>query len=182
MQLPFSKKKIDKEMTQKEEIDMEALGENIVRTLKNQIENNNVGHAYLFSGTRGTGKTSTAKIFARAVNCENSINQEPCNQCEVCKDILNDNVMDVVEIDAASNNSVDDIRELRENVKYSPTKAKYKVYILDEVHMLSQGAFNALLKTLEEPPSYVIFILFKVIWYHQSLFYFFLQSVLLVIS
>ncbi len=113
--------------------------QHIVRTLKNQIENNNVGHAYLFSGTRGTGKTSTAKIFARAVNCENSINQEPCNQCEVCKDILNDNVMDVVEIDAASNNSVDDIRELRENVKYSPTKAKYKVYIIDEVHMLSQG-------------------------------------------
>ena len=131
--------------------------EHIIRTLKNQIENNNVGHAYLFSGTRGTGKTSTAKIFARAVNCENSINQEPCNECEVCRDILNDNVMDVVEIDAASNNSVDDIRELRESVKYSPTKAKYKVYIIDEVHMLSQGAFNALLKTLEEPPSYVIF-------------------------
>ena len=133
--------------------------EHIIRTLKNQIENNNVGHAYLFSGTRGTGKTSTAKIFARAVNCENSTNQEPCNECEVCKDILNDNIMDVVEIDAASNNSVDDIRELRENVKYSPTKAKYKVYIIDEVHMLSQGAFNALLKTLEEPPSYIIFIL-----------------------
>ena len=133
--------------------------EHIIRTLKNQIENNNVGHAYLFSGTRGTGKTSTAKIFARAVNCENSVNQEPCNECEVCKDILNDNIMDVVEIDAASNNSVDDIRELRENVKYSPTKAKYKVYIIDEVHMLSQGAFNALLKTLEEPPSYIIFIL-----------------------
>ena len=133
--------------------------EHITRTLKNQIENNNVGHAYLFSGTRGTGKTSTAKIFARAVNCINSINQEPCNECDVCKDILNDNIMDVIEIDAASNNSVDDIRELRENVKYSPTKSKYKVYIIDEVHMLSQGAFNALLKTLEEPPSYVIFIL-----------------------
>lgn len=133
--------------------------EHITRTLKNQIENNNVGHAYLFSGTRGTGKTSTAKIFARAVNCINSINQEPCNVCDVCKDILNDNIMDVIEIDAASNNSVDDIRELRENVKYSPTKSKYKVYIIDEVHMLSQGAFNALLKTLEEPPSYVIFIL-----------------------
>lgn len=133
--------------------------EHIIRTLKNQIENNNVGHAYLFSGTRGTGKTSTAKIFARAVNCVHSENQEPCNECDVCKDILNDNIMDVVEIDAASNNSVDDIRELRENVKYSPTKAKYKVYIIDEVHMLSQGAFNALLKTLEEPPSYVIFIL-----------------------
>ena len=133
--------------------------EHIIKTLKNQIENNNVGHAYLFSGTRGTGKTSTAKIFARAVNCKNSTNQEPCNECEICIDILNDNIIDVVEIDAASNNSVDDIRELRENVKYSPTKAKYKVYIIDEVHMLSQGAFNALLKTLEEPPSYVIFIL-----------------------
>ena len=133
--------------------------EHITKTLRNQIENNNIGHAYLFSGTRGTGKTSTAKIFARAVNCLESKNQEPCNNCDVCKDILNDNIMDVVEIDAASNNSVDDIRELRESVKYSPTKAKYKVYIIDEVHMLSQGAFNALLKTLEEPPSYVIFIL-----------------------
>lgn len=131
----------------------------IVRTLKNQIQNNNVGHAYLFCGTRGTGKTSTAKIFARAVNCEDSINEEPCNECEVCRDILNDNIMDVIEIDAASNNSVDDIREIRENVKYTPAKCKYKVYIIDEVHMLSQGAFNALLKTLEEPPSYVIFIL-----------------------
>ncbi|MBO3446427.1 DNA polymerase III subunit gamma/tau [Clostridium sp. CCUG 7971] len=133
--------------------------EHIIRTLKNQIENDNVGHAYLFSGTRGTGKTSTAKIFARAVNCTESANQEPCNECDVCKDILNDNIMDVIEIDAASNNSVDDIRELRESVKYSPSKAKYKVYIIDEVHMLSQGAFNALLKTLEEPPSYIIFIL-----------------------
>ncbi|QYE98039.1 DNA polymerase III subunit gamma/tau [Paraclostridium sordellii] len=138
----------------------DVVGQNhIIRTLKNQIQNNNVGHAYLFCGTRGTGKTSTAKIFARAVNCENSINEEPCNECEVCKDILNDNIMDVIEIDAASNNSVDDIREIRENVKYTPAKCKYKVYIIDEVHMLSQGAFNALLKTLEEPPSYVIFIL-----------------------
>ncbi|MBC6695188.1 DNA polymerase III subunit gamma/tau [Terrisporobacter mayombei] len=133
--------------------------EHIVKTLKNQIKNNNIGHAYLFSGTRGTGKTSTAKIFARAVNCLNPINEEPCNECEICKDTLNDNIMDIVEIDAASNNSVDDIRELRESVKYTPSKAKYKVYIIDEVHMLSQGAFNALLKTLEEPPSYVIFIL-----------------------
>ncbi len=133
--------------------------EHITKTLRNQIDSDNIGHAYLFSGTRGTGKTSTAKIFARAVNCLDSIDQEPCNECEVCKDILSDNIMDVVEIDAASNNSVDDIRELRESVKYSPTKAKYKVYIIDEVHMLSQGAFNALLKTLEEPPSYVIFIL-----------------------
>ncbi|MDY5210964.1 DNA polymerase III subunit gamma/tau, partial [Intestinibacter sp.] len=133
--------------------------EHIVRTLKNQIENNNVGHAYLFCGTRGTGKTSTAKIFSRAVNCTNLHNDEPCNECESCREILEDKTMDVVEIDAASNNSVDDIRELRENVKYSPAKSKYKVYIIDEVHMLSQGAFNALLKTLEEPPSYVIFIL-----------------------
>ena len=133
--------------------------EHIVRSLKNQIENNNVGHAYLFCGTRGTGKTSTAKIFSRAVNCTNLHNDEPCNECENCREILEDKTMDVVEIDAASNNSVDDIRELRENVKYSPAKAKYKVYIIDEVHMLSQGAFNALLKTLEEPPSYVIFIL-----------------------
>lgn len=133
--------------------------EHIVKTLKNQINNNNIGHAYLFSGTRGTGKTSTAKIFARAVNCLNPINEEPCNECEICKDTLNDNIMDIVEIDAASNNSVDDIRELRESVKYTPSKTKYKVYIIDEVHMLSQGAFNALLKTLEEPPSYVIFIL-----------------------
>lgn len=133
--------------------------EHIIRTLKNQIQNDNIGHAYLFCGTRGTGKTSTAKIFARAVNCLNSIDEEPCNECEVCKDILNDNIMDVIEIDAASNNSVDDVREIRENVKYTPAKSKYKVYIIDEVHMLSQGAFNALLKTLEEPPSYVIFIL-----------------------
>lgn len=133
--------------------------EHIVKTLKNQIRNSNIGHAYLFSGTRGTGKTSTAKIFARAVNCLNSNDEEPCNECEICVDTLNDNIMDIVEIDAASNNSVDDIRELRESVKYTPSKAKYKVYIIDEVHMLSQGAFNALLKTLEEPPSYVIFIL-----------------------
>ena len=133
--------------------------EHIIKTLKNQIQTNTIGHAYLFCGTRGTGKTSTAKIFARTVNCPNSINEEPCNNCDICKEILADNTMDVIEIDAASNNSVDDIREIRENVKYTPTKAKYKVYIIDEVHMLSQGAFNALLKTLEEPPSYVIFIL-----------------------
>lgn len=131
----------------------------VIKTLKNQIKNDNIGHAYLFTGTRGTGKTSTAKIFSRAVNCLNQIDEEPCNKCEVCESILNDNTMDTVEIDAASNNSVDDIRELRESVKYSPTNCKYKVYIIDEVHMLSQGAFNALLKTLEEPPSYVIFIL-----------------------
>ena len=133
--------------------------DHIIKTLKNQIYSDNIGHAYLFCGTRGTGKTSTAKIFSRAVNCLNKINEEPCNECEICESVLKDNTMDVVEIDAASNNSVDDIRELRESVKYSPANAKYKVYIIDEVHMLSQGAFNALLKTLEEPPSYVIFIL-----------------------
>ncbi|WFD10327.1 DNA polymerase III subunit gamma/tau [Tepidibacter hydrothermalis] len=133
--------------------------EHITKTIKNQIDNNSIAHAYLFSGTRGTGKTSTAKIFARAVNCINPEDHEPCNECEICKGILNDSIMDVIEIDAASNNGVDDIRELRENVKYPPTKGKYKVYIIDEVHMLSQGAFNALLKTLEEPPYYIIFIL-----------------------
>lgn len=133
--------------------------EHITKTIKNQIDNDSIAHAYLFSGTRGTGKTSTAKIFARAVNCINPNNHEPCNECEICKGILNDSIMDVIEIDAASNNGVDDIRELRENVKYPPTKGKYKVYIIDEVHMLSQGAFNALLKTLEEPPYYIIFIL-----------------------
>ncbi len=133
--------------------------EHITKTIKNQIDNNSIAHAYLFSGTRGTGKTSTAKIFARAVNCMKPNNHEPCNECEICKGILNDSIMDVIEIDAASNNGVDDIRELRENVKYPPTKGKYKVYIIDEVHMLSQGAFNALLKTLEEPPYYIIFIL-----------------------
>ena len=133
--------------------------ENIIRTLKNQIQNNNIAHAYIFSGTRGTGKTSTAKIFARAVNCTNSIDSEPCNECDNCKELFSDSIMDIIEIDAASNNGVDDIRELRDNVKYPPAKGKYKVYIIDEVHMLSQGAFNALLKTLEEPPSYIIFIL-----------------------
>ncbi|QZY57574.1 DNA polymerase III subunit gamma/tau [Crassaminicella profunda] len=131
----------------------------ITQTLKNQIKNQNIAHAYLFCGTRGTGKTSTAKIFARAVNCLNPKNFDPCNECEICTGIQHESIMDVVEIDAASNNGVDDIRELRENVKYPPTKGQYKVYIIDEVHMLSTGAFNALLKTLEEPPHYVIFIL-----------------------
>jgi len=131
----------------------------VTRTLMNQIANDNIAHAYLFSGTRGTGKTSTAKIFSRAVNCLNPKDQNPCNECDVCKGIMNESIMDVIEIDAASNNGVDDIRELRENVKYPPSKASYKVYIIDEVHMLSKGAFNALLKTLEEPPHYVIFIL-----------------------
>jgi len=138
----------------------EVVGQSyITTTIKNQIKNNNVAHAYLFSGTRGTGKTSTAKIFARAINCLNPKDSNPCNECEICKGILNESLMDVIEIDAASNNGVDNIRELRENVKYPPSKGKYKVYIIDEVHMLSQGAFNALLKTLEEPPSYAVFIL-----------------------
>ncbi|SHH89591.1 DNA polymerase-3 subunit gamma/tau [Caloranaerobacter azorensis DSM 13643] len=133
--------------------------EHVTTILKNQIINNNIAHAYLFSGTRGTGKTSTAKIFARAVNCLNNKDGNPCNECEICRGILNDTIMDVVEMDAASNNSVDDIRELREKVKYPPSKGRYKVYIIDEVHMLSKGAFNALLKTLEEPPKHLLFIL-----------------------
>ncbi|ABR50847.1 DNA polymerase III, subunits gamma and tau [Alkaliphilus metalliredigens QYMF] len=133
--------------------------DHVIKTLKNQIEANNVAHAYLFSGTRGTGKTSTAKIFARAVNCKDEQNVNPCNECEVCQGIITESIMDVIEIDAASNNGVDHIREIRENVKYPPSKGKYKVYIIDEVHMLSTGAFNALLKTLEEPPPHVIFIL-----------------------
>ncbi len=131
----------------------------IVTTLKNQINSNRVGHAYLFCGTRGTGKTSVAKIFARAVNCEHPVDGNPCNECNTCKAILSASSMNVVEIDAASNNGVDNIREIRDEVQYSPTEGKYRVYIIDEVHMLSAGAFNALLKTLEEPPSYVIFIL-----------------------
>lgn len=138
----------------------EVVGQDhITMTLKNQIKSNNIAHAYLFCGTRGTGKTSTAKIFARAINCLEPQDNNPCNKCEICEGILDENIMDVIEIDAASNNGVDNIRELRENVKYPPSNAKYKVYIIDEVHMLSQGAFNALLKTLEEPPEYVIFIL-----------------------
>ena len=138
----------------------ELLGQNhITIILKNQIQKGNIGHAYLFSGTRGTGKTSAAKIFSRAVNCLNSIDGNPCNECENCKGILEETIMDVIEMDAASNNSVDDIRELREKVVYSPSKVKYKVYIIDEVHMLSKPAFNALLKTLEEPPKHLIFIL-----------------------
>ena len=131
----------------------------ITTTLINQIQKENIGHAYLFSGTRGTGKTSAAKIFSRAVNCLNPQDGNPCNECENCKGILEETVMDVIEMDAASNNSVDDIRDLREKVVYPPAKVKYKVYIIDEVHMLSKGAFNALLKTLEEPPKHLIFIL-----------------------
>lgn len=131
----------------------------IVDSLKSQVKNRELSHAYLFSGTRGTGKTSAAKILSRAVNCLNPHDGNPCNECENCKGILNDTVMDVVEMDAASNNGVDDIRELKEKVVYPPANLKYKVYIIDEVHMLSKGAFNALLKVLEEPPSHLIFIL-----------------------
>lgn len=133
--------------------------DHIVTTLKNQIEMNRIGHAYLFCGTRGTGKTSIAKIFAKAVNCEHPVNGSPCNECAMCRAVNEQRSMNVIEIDAASNNGVDNIREIREEVAYSPSEGKYKVYIIDEVHMLSIGAFNALLKTLEEPPSYVIFIL-----------------------
>ncbi|HEY4544497.1 MAG TPA: DNA polymerase III subunit gamma/tau [Tissierellaceae bacterium] len=133
--------------------------EHVNTTLKNQIKNDNIGHAYLFSGTRGTGKTSAAKIFSRAVNCLDPVDGNPCNKCSNCLEILEESTMDVIEMDAASNNSVEDIRDLREKVIYPPAKIKKKVYIIDEVHMLSKGAFNALLKTLEEPPKHLIFIL-----------------------
>lgn len=133
--------------------------DHVVTTLKNQIINNRIGHAFLFCGTRGTGKTSIAKLFAKAVNCEHPVNGSPCNTCAACRAIADGSSMNVIEIDAASNNGVDNIRQIREEVQYSPSEGKYKIYIIDEVHMLTQGAFNALLKTLEEPPSYVIFIL-----------------------
>ncbi len=133
--------------------------DHIVTTLKNQIKAERIGHAYLFTGTRGTGKTSVAKVFAKAVNCEHPIDGSPCNECPTCRSIASLASMNVIEIDAASNNGVDNIRQIREEVQYHPTEGKYKVYIIDEVHMLSIGAFNALLKTLEEPPEYVIFIL-----------------------
>lgn len=133
--------------------------EAVVTSLKNQVKNNEISHAYIFQGTRGTGKTSAAKILSRAVNCLHPVDGNPCNECENCKSILNESSLDVVEMDAASNNGVDDIRELKEKVIYPPQSLKYKVYIIDEVHMLSKGAFNALLKILEEPPRHLIFIL-----------------------
>lgn len=134
--------------------------EHITTTLKNQIVNQQLGHAYLFCGSRGTGKTSCAKVFAKAINCLNPLQDgSPCGECEVCQKLAQSNNIDILEIDAASNNGVDEIRDLREKIKYAPTVGKYKVYIIDEVHMLSIGAFNALLKTLEEPPSHAVFIL-----------------------
>ena len=133
--------------------------EPITLTLKRQIETGRVAHAYLFSGSRGTGKTTTAKVFARAINCEHPEDGNPCGECEACRALSQENNMDIIEIDAASNNGVDEIRDLREKVKYPPSAGKYKVYIIDEVHMLSSGAFNALLKTLEEPPHHAVFIL-----------------------
>lgn len=138
----------------------EMVGQKVISTtLRQAVESGKISHAYLFSGPRGTGKTSAAKIFAKAMNCPNQVDGEPCNHCDICRDITNGSLEDVIEIDAASNNGVDEIREIRDKSTYAPSRATYKVYIIDEVHMLSTGAFNALLKTLEEPPSYVIFIL-----------------------
>ena len=133
--------------------------EHITSTLKSQVQTGKIGHAYLFTGTRGTGKTSTAKIFAKAINCLNPQMGSPCYECSVCKSLMDANNVDVIEIDAASNNRVDEIRDIREKVKFLPVNGKYKVYIIDEVHMLTESAFNALLKTLEEPPPHIVFIL-----------------------
>lgn len=133
--------------------------EHITRTLANQVKAGEISHAYLFTGSRGTGKTSTARIFAKAINCQNNQNGSPCHECEVCKSLDGLGNVDIIEIDAASNNRVDEIRQLRENVKFAPANSKYKVYIIDEVHMLTDSAFNALLKTLEEPPAHIVFIL-----------------------
>ena len=138
----------------------EIIGQkHITQTLINQINKGEISHSYLFTGTRGTGKTSIAKIFAKAINCPHPVNGSPCNKCDVCKALSDNSGIDIVEMDAASNNSVDDIRDIRDKVKYPPVNGKYKVYIIDEVHMLTPSAFNALLKTLEEPPSFVVFIL-----------------------
>ncbi|EPU19772.1 DNA polymerase III subunit gamma/tau, partial [Streptococcus agalactiae] len=138
----------------------EMVGQSVISTtLKQAVSSKKISHAYLFSGPRGTGKTSAAKIFAKAMNCPNQINGEPCNHCDICRDITNGSLEDVIEIDAASNNGVDEIRDIRDKSTYAPSRATYKVYIIDEVHMLSTGAFNALLKTLEEPTENVVFIL-----------------------
>ena len=150
--------------------------EAIVRTLKNQISTNRVGHAYLFCGTRGTGKTTVAKILAKTINCEHPVDGNACNECEICRAISNGSSMNVIEIDAASNNGVDSIREIVEEVRYSPTEGRYRVYIIDEVHMLSAGAFNALLKTLEEPNimrttfQYVLFFCYMVMIFDKVLY------------
>ncbi|EOZ1611599.1 DNA polymerase III subunit gamma/tau [Streptococcus pyogenes] len=138
----------------------EMVGQSVISTtLKQAVESGKISHAYLFSGPRGTGKTSAAKVFAKAMNCPNQVDGEPCNQCDICRDITNGSLEDVIEIDAASNNGVDEIRDIRDKSTYAPSRATYKVYIIDEVHMLSTGAFNALLKTLEEPTENVVFIL-----------------------
>ena len=133
--------------------------EAVVTSLKNQVKNNEISHAYIFQGTRGTGKTSAAKILSRAVNCLHPVDGNPCNECENCKAILSESVLDVVEMDAASNRRIDDIRNLKETVVYPPNNLKYKVYIIDEAHMITREAFNALLKIMEEPPSHLVFIL-----------------------